>query len=56
MEHLDFNNEQDVIDPLDEELTNKISEIASNNTLIYRKIFACYPDDNIQKPSDVKDF
>jgi phospholipase D1/2 len=33
---------------------SKILEIAKNNTLIYRQIFACYPDDTYSTFSDIE--
>jgi phospholipase D1/2 len=31
----------------------KFREIGDNNTLIYRKVFGCYPDDGAEKFDDV---
>lgn len=37
-----------------EKVWNKILDIARHNTLIYREIFACYPDDTYSTFSDVE--
>lgn len=37
-----------------DKIWNKILEIAKNNTLIYREIFACYPDDTYSTLSDIE--
>lgn len=57
-EHLGLgveNNEfpEILLDPLDEKLFKMMKDIASSNTVIYREIFNCYPDDKIQKFSDI---
>jgi len=54
-EHLGL-PEQEVIDPLSIEFTNKMNCITEENTRIYREIFACYPDDHIKKLKDVDVF
>lgn len=52
-EHFAF-AEQELLDPTSNELWERIMERASNNTNIYRKIFGCYPDDNMKLKKDIK--
>ncbi len=57
-EHLGLNLENNefpeiLLDPLDERLFRMMKDIACANTVIYREIFNCYPDDKIQKFSDI---
>ena len=37
-----------LVDPLSDELWDKINNTAKNNTEIFRKLFYCYPDDNMK--------
>ena len=48
---LDINNENDkkiLNDPLSNDLWSMLINRAKNNTEIYRKVFYCYPDDNMK--------
>jgi len=54
-EHLGA-SEEEVEDPLADSFNEKMEEIANRNTEIYRNVFACYPDDNIKRLADVKEF
>jgi len=47
---------EDVDDPLNLDLLEKMKENARRNTEIYREIFACYPDDSITKMKQIKTF
>ncbi len=40
-------------DPLSDNMYNRMKEYARSNTLIYREIFKCYPDDNFTKFQDI---
>ena len=54
-EHLGVDVDDDIlIDPLNDELLKLFKNTAKNNTLIYRKLFKCYPDDEIKTFKDVK--
>ena len=45
-EHLGLNKDDPLLDdPLDNKLFDLINQRANNNTLIYRSLFGCYPDD-----------
>ena len=57
-EHLGINVEMSdfpemLLDPLDDNLFKFMKDIACSNTIIYRDIFNCYPDDKLQKFSDL---
>jgi phospholipase D1/2 len=41
-------SEEELIDPLSKSLWEVITERAARNTDIYRRIFACYPDDTMK--------
>ena len=41
-------------DPL--ESRKLLAQIARRNTEIYREVFACYPDDNVQQIADLEEF
>ena len=54
---LDINNENEkniLNDPLSNDLWSMLINTAKNNTEIYRKIFYCYPDDNMKTFNEVK--
>ena len=54
---LDINNENEkniLNDPLSNDLWSMLINRAKNNTEIYRKIFYCYPDDNMKTFNEVK--
>ena len=57
-EHLGIEKEEDnnfklLIDPLSDEVWDLINNTAKNNTLIYRDIFNCYPDDKFAYFKDI---
>ena len=54
-EHLGLNPEDEILeDPLNDNLLELFKERAKNNTLIYRKLFNCYPDDEMKTFKDTK--
>ena len=54
-EHLGVDDDDErLIDPLSNELLDLFRETARNNTLIYRKLFRCYPDDEMKTFKDTK--
>ena len=54
-EHLGIDADNDILnDPLSDELLKLFKNTAKNNTLIYRKLFKCYPDDEIKTFKDCK--
>ena len=54
-EHLGVDDDDErLIDPLSDELLLLFRETARNNTLIYRKLFRCYPDDEMKTFKDTK--
>ena len=62
-EHLGLNPKDEILfDPLNDELWDKLINTAMINTNIYRKIWYCYPDNemrtfkDVQKMKKVKDF
>ncbi|CAK57722.1 unnamed protein product (macronuclear) [Paramecium tetraurelia] len=55
MEHFGLTYEQ-VIDPLSPELEQLIRYNTRRNTIIYRQVFACYPDDYIKSLNDYQTF
>ncbi len=47
-EHLGLNKDDPILDdPVDNKLFSLINSRANNNTLIYRSLFGCYPDDTL---------
>lgn len=42
-------NEEGLDDPVNDNLFTAMKTIATNNTILYRKIFGCYPDDTYTK-------
>jgi len=54
-EHLNFQDEE-VEDPLDPALNERMDAIAKINTRVFREVFACYPDDEVTKLQEVKEF
>ncbi|CAD8108230.1 unnamed protein product [Paramecium sonneborni] len=55
MEHFGLKYDE-VIDPLSQQLQEQIRTNTRQNTLIYRQVFACYPDDNIKTLNDYQTF
>jgi phosphatidylserine/phosphatidylglycerophosphate/cardiolipin synthase-like enzyme len=54
-EHLGLDADDDIlIDPLSDKLLELFKDTAKNNTLIYRKLFRCYPDDEMKTFKDTK--
>ncbi|CAD8096905.1 unnamed protein product [Paramecium primaurelia] len=55
MEHFGLKYDE-VIDPLSQQLQEKIRFNTRRNTMIYRQVFACYPDDNVKTLNDYQTF
>ena len=54
-EHLGVDDDDErLIDPLSNELLDLFRETARNNTLIFRKLFRCYPDDEMKTFKDTQ--
>ena len=54
-EHLGLKPEDEILeDPLSDELLEFFKKTAKNNTLIFRDLFNCYPDDEIKTFKDTK--
>ena len=53
MEHFGF-TQQESVDVL--QARSSIAQRARRNTEIYREVFACYPDDNVHKISELEQF
>ena len=54
-EHLGIDvDDERLNDPLGDELLKLFMKTAKNNTLIYRKLFRCYPDDEMKRFKDTK--
>ena len=54
-EHLGIDSDDEIlIDPLSDELLELFKDTARNNTLIFRKLFRCYPDDEMKTFKDTK--
>ena len=54
-EHLGVDvDDERLNDPLNDELLKLFKQTAKNNTLIYRKLFRCYPDDEMLTFKDTK--
>ena len=54
-EHLGVDVDDEVLnDPLSDELLKLFKNTANKNTLIYRKLFRCYPDDEMKTFEDAK--
>ncbi len=54
-EHLGVDNDDERLnDPLSNELLDLFKRTARNNTLIYRKLFRCYPDNKIKTFKDAR--
>ena len=54
-EHLGLKPDDNILfDPLSDELWEKLNNTAKKNTEIYRKLWNCYPDDNMKKFTDLK--
>ena len=54
-EHLGVDVDDEIlIDPLSDELLKLFKNTAKNNTSIYRKLFKCYPDDELKTFKDTK--
>ncbi|KAL4449779.1 hypothetical protein ABPG74_008152 [Tetrahymena malaccensis] len=52
-EHFQIEN---TIDPLNPQLIAQIDSQALQNTLLYREIFRCYPDDELKESSQLEEF
>jgi len=53
-EHLGL-SEEEVIDPITDEFTQKMNERIKTNTEVYREVFACYPDDTMKTYKEVEE-
>jgi len=54
-EHLGVDVDDEIlIDPLSDKLLELFKETAKSNTLIYRKLFRCYPDDEMKTFKDTQ--
>jgi len=40
-------------DPIDQDLWTKVYYVSQHNTVIYRKVFGCYPDNKMRKLNDL---
>ena len=55
-EHLGVDPKNNILaDPLSDEFLKLVQNTAHNNTMIYRKIWGCYPDDQYLTFKDLKD-
>ena len=55
-EHLGIDPKNKIlIDPLSDEFLHLVQDTAHTNTLIYRKLWGCYPDDTYQSFKDLKE-
>ncbi|OMJ91836.1 hypothetical protein SteCoe_5508 [Stentor coeruleus] len=55
-EILGISDENILRDPLSQEFTHFIRSISQSNTRIYKNVFRCYPDNEIQSLRDLGDF
>ena len=56
-EHLGLDPKNQILkDPLSDELLNLVQNTAKNNTLTYRKIWGCYPDDQYLSFKELKNW
>lgn len=55
MEHFALTRKQ-ADDAMDEDIWWLINERAKKNALIYREVFACYPDDTAKNLQQFKEF
>ena len=56
-EHLGLDpNNSILFDPLSDEFLRLVQNTAQNNTMIYRNLFGCYPDDQYQSFKDLKQY
>ena len=54
-EHLGLNPKDPIlVDPLSDDLLDLVQNRAKNNTLIYRELWGCYPDDEYKNFKDIK--
>lgn len=53
MEHFGF-SEEEALDPISEETSELIVQRAAKNTRLYRRIFGCYPDDEMATRKDIE--
>ena len=55
-EHFGIEKNNDILnDPLSDDLWNLCQKTAENNTVIYRNVFGCYPDDNYKTFKELKE-
>lgn len=53
-EHLGVENEEELDDPLSVQCENMWKATAKANTEFYRTVFRCYPDDRMERISDIR--
>ena len=53
-EHFGFTDEE-CVDPLAKQTWEAVARRAASNTVIFRKIFGCYPDDNMTKKKQIEE-
>ena len=54
-EHLGLDPEDPILnDPLNDEFLKKLQNAAEKNTLTYRELWGCYPDDEYKNFKDIK--
>jgi phospholipase D1/2 len=53
-EHFSFDDEM-LDDPADRKLWTRVSVVSKSNTLIYRRLFGCYPDDEMKTLRELKE-
>ena len=55
-EHLGIDPKSNIlVDPLSDEFLHLVQNTAHNNTMIYRKLWGCYPDDQYLTFKDLRD-
>ena len=56
-EHLGIDPNNNILaDPLSDDFLHLVQNTAHNNTMIYRKLWGCYPDDQYLSFKDLKDY
>jgi len=54
-EHMGLDPKDEIlVDPLNEDFWKKLNDFAKNNTGIFRKLWKCYPDDEMKTFNDLK--
>jgi phospholipase D1/2 len=55
-EIMGISDENCLRDPLSDVFTNYLKSTANNNTKIYKNVFRCYPDDEVQRLENLEEF